>query len=917
MSLANKAQSSITVAFIGPYNWYPGLIYNGSQVIRGYDQLDLTALSDSSRWNADSFFYWNQVALEIAVDVINHDPNLLPNTTIKIKRFKNNYYSVQRKQQNPGYAIAVANEIANEHPDVVAVFGGNFVEDMTADGEVYGYYKILQCTASELRMPLANRNNYPYYFQTTSATGYAEAIGLLLRSWNVNRIAVLAPNFLGDKSVGGYVANSLHSQGFDVLARFRYREIDEYALDNIIAALERVEARYITGLAKRKRLVGKDYVWIVDKAPLSFFDPVPVWGPEYYKEVRGIILLTGINALDSSLLQEEYKLMRQLYDCTKIFATGLHNLLTSNPFFTTEMASTRRLQDLMNYTLFRDTGYNGIVGAPVKLTKNGDVQSVFNIFYMNGKSSALTAPQFAITDIDVTKIMQWKTAKPIFYDGSSIPPPDGPAYTHVFISPTSSTGLMLQAFTGFGITAAIAFLIIVLLFRKKKAIRSGSVIFLTIMTIGTIPSHVSHLMYIGMPTVFQCQARLWLQLASFALCLGSTLSKNARVTIIYSSKKIIPNYIIGDLLWVIATLSVFIIEMILVSSWSILSKTKVKQTLLAGYTIEYSCAYGSSNGYKVGAALWTLNILLLLVLYLIAHKSQNISPVHSEFTLLFFLSVSLSVSAVLAALLSTETNVIQSQFNQSILVFINTCLPLVMQAVPRVAVLLQESHLTTLSGVLSTVRRGTATYENGGMKKFSVGGKLGRNTSVASQSPSVTMFKRGSSVGNDTSEAGQTSNSMANDRKMSVFSTGARKSSRAIVDPSTAKKRSKFTRLVLVSYCFQASKRVSVLPKKWKVGAMAGGVVSGKAFLVFLPHAHDLDSDCDTFPIMWLEKRESKPEFTRHNKQAENQCCVQGTRGFVFLEFLTENSGDGFVTEFNTLVESFFVSVEQKAEPLQ
>lgn len=70
-----------------------------------------------------------------------------------------------------------------------------------------------------------------------------------------------------------------------------------------------------------------------------------------------------------------YFSLAQMFDCFGIFATGVNNLLQSNPKFTPELLATRSLQQYMNWTLFKDTGYRGILGDPAQLTDGGDLQS--------------------------------------------------------------------------------------------------------------------------------------------------------------------------------------------------------------------------------------------------------------------------------------------------------------------------------------------------------------------------------------------------------------------------------------------------------------------------------------------------------------------------------------------------------------
>ncbi|KAI9336700.1 hypothetical protein BDR26DRAFT_474630 [Obelidium mucronatum] len=140
-------------------------------------------MSDMSLWGYSSWWYWNQQAMKFAIDQINMDPSILPNTTIKIKRFNNNAYLDRQRASSPGAsspgaAMLVAQEIAIHHPDVIAVFGDFLPRDLAADAEVYSYFQIPQCAGSTLQSSMWDRNKYGYYFQTMALTGYAESIAL-------------------------------------------------------------------------------------------------------------------------------------------------------------------------------------------------------------------------------------------------------------------------------------------------------------------------------------------------------------------------------------------------------------------------------------------------------------------------------------------------------------------------------------------------------------------------------------------------------------------------------------------------------------------------------------------------------------------------------------------------------------------
>ncbi|KAJ3006383.1 UNVERIFIED_CONTAM: hypothetical protein HDU68_004095, partial [Siphonaria sp. JEL0065] len=124
--LASKQSSNITIAFVGPYRWYPGIKTQNRLVISGYESLNLSSLSDPQYIGSMQGFFWLQAAAQIAVTALNTSPSILPNTTIKIKRFD---ILTPRGEYTSGSAMQTAHEIATNHKDVVAVFGELYSEN--------------------------------------------------------------------------------------------------------------------------------------------------------------------------------------------------------------------------------------------------------------------------------------------------------------------------------------------------------------------------------------------------------------------------------------------------------------------------------------------------------------------------------------------------------------------------------------------------------------------------------------------------------------------------------------------------------------------------------------------------------------------------------------------------------------------
>ncbi|KAI9336699.1 hypothetical protein BDR26DRAFT_474647 [Obelidium mucronatum] len=237
---------------------------------------------------------------------------------------------------------------------------------------------------------------------------------------------------------------------------------------------------------------------------------------------------------------QRYFNINQMFTCPMLFAHGLHNLL-KDPSLTIEMASTRKLNGYMNSTLFMKTGYRGILGDPVQLTRNGDLATSYTLSYCEGTKSLMTTA-FASTDIDSTRIEYIDGQLPIFFDGTSIPPLDGPVYETLLIWPDSQNAFILKIFAGVGVFFAGLFLLLIAVFQRNPAIRSGSVPLMSVLAAGSIPSYVSNLLYIGRPSVYKCHLAVWLQSLAFAIMSAAIIFKNLRVGFdLLEPKRFCPN----------------------------------------------------------------------------------------------------------------------------------------------------------------------------------------------------------------------------------------------------------------------------------------------------------------------------------------------------------------------------------------
>ncbi|KAI8608359.1 periplasmic binding protein-like I [Chytriomyces sp. MP71] len=238
-----KNQSSITIAIVGPYGWVDGFRYNGSQVIEGNDTVDIASLSDINNWSTGMWWFWNQQATMLAIDQINKDPKILPNTTIKIKRFNNVRINGSQEVFSESLAPQVAQEIATSHPDVVAAMGELFSRTTLYSNEIYSHFQIPFCGATQADVRLFNMENYPFYFQSFPFSSIVNVYQIILKSLNVTQVAFLcrAPLTLSN-TFQSTIISSLQQNGIHVAAAIQHTTV---SAEFIADVLEAANIRYI------------------------------------------------------------------------------------------------------------------------------------------------------------------------------------------------------------------------------------------------------------------------------------------------------------------------------------------------------------------------------------------------------------------------------------------------------------------------------------------------------------------------------------------------------------------------------------------------------------------------------------------------------------------------------------------------
>ncbi|ORY41370.1 hypothetical protein BCR33DRAFT_718976 [Rhizoclosmatium globosum] len=571
---ADKTQSSITIGFLGPYSAVPGVKLNGT-LVSEYSKASLGA--NIIRYNGYpsnlGLIIWNDVGAQIAVDTINQNPNILPNTTIKIKRF--NDLDPNRAHLGYGYAMKLAMSIQEQHPD----------------------------------------------------SGAGDAICLLLKLWNVKRVALLT--YASSKDI----LDSLNRCNVRILVLSIIR--DNMAVSDILQ-IGTLLKHYDT---RRNISYGPGYVWLGTSTPLPLSDGSTLLGPAYNDSlIDGYIFIGNSNPPSSNYLPlyksfvnsanrfttlygQKYNFTTRTlnplsgltaYDCLGVLASGISNIMSQT---STDTVVTRAAQSYLNTSAFMDTGFRGFSADPVQFLTTGDLAVMYVFVQL---TASFDYNEFASTNMNKTAITILDNTLPIFAGNTTIPPPDGLIFSDLLFDYSSPLGEVLLILSICGICICILDCTFMFLFRKTSIIRSQIPNFSYTIAAGAILGYASSYFDFGMPTISKCVGKTWMTLSLFA--------KNLKLGLIYNAKQVLSKFYVGDVFWFMVAGSLIMFDVILLSFWTWESHLYI------------SSRNDSVYGFEILA--FRYHTILLLLCSHTAYYGRNIVGIHSNFSYLVTLILS-------------------------------------------------------------------------------------------------------------------------------------------------------------------------------------------------------------------------------------------------------------------------------------
>ncbi|KAJ3067284.1 hypothetical protein HDU99_003573, partial [Rhizoclosmatium hyalinum] len=410
--------------------------------------------------NGNSGSVWVfDAAAHAAANIINTRADILPYNYINIK-----------SGHTGGFAMsAMGMDVGERYPDVLGILGQEYSAVAKGTAEVFGRYQVPFCATNSAAPSLSDKNKFPYFFRLISSSGLGNYVGVLLQSWNVTRMTIIAQS--DDLLGSGYakdVKTNAAKYGVTTINMINLKgKLTQDMINYAKVAIQRDDMRYIY-ISGQVDFVSKayfslaligmvapQYVYMASNIPARITTNMsllsknltdlnknatqmaaymqgfvgmysnqptadkPMWLDPFYQQFSSIVKLDQETA-DSQLLNSGINVtlwdVGNYFDCTMTLLFGFDKLLKDNPTFTPQQLASRQLSQYLNYTQFLNTNYTGLTAAKIYLNSLGDMVAPYVVTSYTGVyKGGFKSKTFAMTDVLGTNITFLNGTSPLFY----------------------------------------------------------------------------------------------------------------------------------------------------------------------------------------------------------------------------------------------------------------------------------------------------------------------------------------------------------------------------------------------------------------------------------------------------------------------------------------------------------------------
>ncbi|KAI8819272.1 hypothetical protein BJ741DRAFT_585176 [Chytriomyces cf. hyalinus JEL632] len=367
------------------------------------------------------------------------------------------------------------------------------------------------------------------------------------------------------------IRKSLQRQNILILCEFGMEDgSDAFMLDYIVESLRQSSARsdshryiivtgsndftaaFIHGMGSRE-MVEKNHVYIGTNYPMPFENATLLYGSRYFELIRGFVLvscansdtsrptfqegrqelirLSGYNFTDNDVI---YNALDSFYDCAMNMDSGWNLLLPDSSILD---LSTKNLNHLMNYSLFKNMGYHGMITDPFILTEQGDWQNPWNACAMTGNEYECVP--FGHTDVYMTAFSADRNTTSGFWRGVVEFPGDGAEKRIIaFLSAAKGVGTVITVLIILGIIFALFLSFILWRSKDHPAVKALSLPEATISLMGAVVSYASLLFYLGEFNKLFCKLRISMFLLGFSMIMSAMVFRSALMILMFGKKRV-------------------------------------------------------------------------------------------------------------------------------------------------------------------------------------------------------------------------------------------------------------------------------------------------------------------------------------------------------------------------------------------
>ncbi|KAJ3070600.1 hypothetical protein HDU98_006354 [Podochytrium sp. JEL0797] len=616
-AVAQKNQSFVELGILDSYSYASlGVPLNSSTVpefLNNNTQVDLNG--------SDGFTYINDIAIQAAVNMINNNPLILPNTTVIIRRFND---------LDPALNISpYSSQLTNGFATQMMI---NNVEQRAGGFQDIGI-------------------NYVR----------------LLQFWNVTRVALVTQfddptSAIIFYTVADNIQSALEKHGIRVLAEcigpVTLAQTDITSIGN---CLKLVDARFIVVngipewiaqayyyLGTLHGLVDSEHVWISPRQPAVYGDPTQIFGPTYWQLMKGYVNFSPGTGVVTSGYDIETE-----FDCAMTLMYGLDQVLRGVAGVAEGGPNISELKNSMNYSAFMNTGYDGLVEAPMILTSSGDLALQF----VACTNIMQNCTNFGETNSNGTSFSNYPSILPMFYSNSSIPPPDGPPIVQLIISTdTLSTahGKFILSLSILGIACCIGCFIFIIRNQAHALVKAKIIFQSYIFAWGLLFMFLSMIFYLNAASFVTCQLRIWLFGVGSVLCLASLVAKNVFTTIVFASKTVLMRAAMNRLKLVqqLFPLLCASAQIILLSIFTWKDGQIPVYITVGSHSINTCTSTPTSSPYEL--AIYGFSGFLVTLLLPTVYYARNVKGIHNETGLLVLIPVISLLYALVCMIVNSQ-----------------------------------------------------------------------------------------------------------------------------------------------------------------------------------------------------------------------------------------------------------------------